>query len=95
MLTAPVAKAPCKRINTYTVAGLPIWCAGLMEAVRQQRERPPCYWKDKIAVILRREGWQRSTSTVGRFLGSLKRRGAMREPPRPRVARRRRRAVRP
>ncbi len=58
--------------------------------MRQQRERPPCYGKDKIAVILRREGWPVSTSTVGRILGSLKRRGALREPPRPGVARRRR-----
>ncbi len=73
----------------------PTWSAGLMEAVRQQRERPPCYGKDKIAVILRREGWPVSTSTVGRILGSLKRRGALREPPRPGVARRKRRVARP
>ena len=74
---------------------LPTWSVGLVEAVRQQRERPPCYRKDKIAVILRREGWPVSTSTVGRILGSLKRRGALREPPRPGVARRRRGRPRP
>jgi transposase InsO family protein len=36
--------------------------------------------KDKLAVLLRREGIQLSASTVGRVLGRLKARGALREP---------------
>ncbi len=71
------------------------WGPELVEAVRQQRETPPCYGKDKIAVVLQREGWNVSSSTVGRILGSLKRRGVLREPPRPGVARRKRRVARP
>ena len=36
--------------------------------------------KDKLAVLLRREDWQVSTSMVGRILTSLKIRGVLREP---------------
>ncbi len=71
------------------------WSTKLVEAVRLQRERPPCYGKDKLAPILRREGWEVSSSTVGRILGYLKRRGLLREPLRPGVARRKRRVTRP
>ena len=71
------------------------WSTKLVEAVRLQRERPPCYGKDKLAPILRREGWEVSSSTVGRILGYLKRRGLLREPLPPGVARRKRRVTRP
>ena len=46
--------------------------------MRCQREEPPCYRKDKIAVELRRAGWNVSNSTVGRILSYLKRRGVPR-----------------
>ena len=71
------------------------WSTELVEAVRRERETPPCFGKDKIAVILRREGWQASVSMVGRILGYLKRRSVLREPPRPGVACKKRRGARP
>lgn len=73
----------------------PAWSADLVEAVRRLRETPPWEGKDKIAARLRRQGWRGSTSTVGRILASLKRRGVLREPPRPGVARKKRRVARP
>ena len=49
--TGPVGSNPARCPHRRR---LPTWSAGLVEAVRQQRESPPCYGKDKIAVILRR-----------------------------------------
>src|SRR3970040_2875873 len=51
--------------------------------------------KDKLAILLRRAGWQVSNSMVGRILSSLKRRGLLREPPRYAVSASKRRARRP
>ena len=73
----------------------PAWSPGLVEAVLRLREMPPWEGKDKIAAHLQRAGWQASTSTVGRILASLKRRGVLREPPRPGVARAKRARPRP
>jgi len=73
----------------------PAWSPELVEAVRQLRERPPHEGKDKIVLDLRAAGWEVSTSTVGRMLRYLKRRGALREPPRPGVSRRKPRPQRP
>jgi transposase InsO family protein len=59
------------------------------------REQYPRWGKAKLVVLLRREGWQTSASTVGRILRRLKARGALREPPRNGVATRKRPFRRP
>ena len=46
-------------------------------------------------VLLRREGWQVSTSMVGRILARLKARGVFREPPRNGISVRKRPRLRP
>ncbi len=46
-------------------------------------------------VLLRQEGWQVSTSMVGRILSSLKARGVLKEPPRNGISARKRQHVRP
>jgi len=40
----------------------------------------PRWGKDKLAVLLRQEGWQASTSMVGRIMRHFKDRGVLREP---------------
>jgi len=56
------------------------WSPGLAEQVLRLRRQYPRWGKDKLAVLLRREGWSVATSMVGRILGSLKRRGLLVEP---------------
>jgi transposase len=63
----------------------PTWTAAQAEAVRQVRERYPRWGKDKLAVLLKREGITLSVSMIGRILADLKRRNVLTEP---RVARR-------
>ena len=53
----------------------PTWTAELAAAVRHERERYPRWGKEKIAIMVRRQGWQVSTSMVGRILTNLRRRG--------------------
>ena len=60
----------------------PTWSRELALAVLHLREQYPRWGKDKLAVLLHREGWVVSTSMVGRILTSLKARGALKEPPR-------------
>jgi len=60
----------------------PAWSAELSETVLALRERYPCWGKDKLAILLKREEWSTSSSTVGRILVYLKRRGLLHEPPR-------------
>ncbi|MDP6495714.1 MAG: helix-turn-helix domain-containing protein, partial [Dehalococcoidia bacterium] len=60
---------------------LPTWSPELSQGVLELREQRPRWGKDKLAVLLRKEGWQVSTSMVGRILTSLKARGVLREPP--------------
>jgi transposase InsO family protein len=69
----------------------PTWSAELAAAVHALREQYPRWGKDKLVVLLRREGWAVSTSMVGRIHTDLRRRGLLREPAR--LAARRRRAV--
>jgi hypothetical protein len=64
-------------------------------AARQERERFPRWGKEKIATLLREEGWEVSTSMVGRILGDLKRRNVLRLPLRLSLSVRRRAAPRP
>lgn len=61
----------------------PTWSAELAERVLRLREHYPRWGKDKLAVLLRRDGRPVSTSMVGRILTRLKQRGVLVEPPRP------------
>lgn len=60
----------------------PTWSPELSQAVLRLREQYPRWGKDKLVVLLGREGRQASTSMVGRILKRLKERGVLREPPR-------------
>ena len=68
----------------------PTWSPGLAQAVLGLREQYPRWGKDKLVVLLRREGRQVSTSMVGRILKSLKEQGVLPEPLRLVSARRQR-----
>ena len=46
----------------------PAWTAEQAEQIRRLREQFPRWGKDKLAVLLRREGWAVSVSMVGRIL---------------------------
>lgn len=65
----------------------PTWSPELVLAVLELRERYPRWGKDKLVVLLpcqrqtqHEEGYQTSTSMVGRILRRLKERGELREP---------------
>lgn len=58
----------------------PQWSPALAAAVLRLREEYPRWGKDKLVVLLHREGIPCSTSTVGRILSHLKGRGLLREP---------------
>ncbi len=73
----------------------PTWTTEQAERVRSLREQYPRWGKDKLAVLLRRQGWGVSVSMVGRILTSLRQRGALRAPVLFRVKRRRGTAGRP
>jgi len=60
----------------------PAWSVEMTESVLALREQYPGWGKDKLAVLLKREGMNTSSSTVGRILVSLKKRGLLHEPPR-------------
>lgn len=53
----------------------------LVAVIRAAREAHPRWGKRKLAVVLRREGWTVSVSTVGRTLARLRARGRLHEPP--------------
>jgi putative transposase len=72
----------------------PSWSPELVQALLELREQYG-WGKDKLVILLRRAGWQVSTSMVGRILCSLKRRGLLRESPRRPVSARKRRPKRP
>jgi len=73
----------------------PTWSPELSQGVLKLREQYPRWGKDKLVVLLRREGWQVSTSMVGRILARLKERGVLREAPRNSVAASKRQRSRP
>ena len=56
------------------------WSAELEQRVLKLREQYPRWGKDKLAVLLRREGVHVSTSMVGRILKRLKETGQLVEP---------------
>ena len=58
----------------------------LVETVLKLREQYPCWGKDKLVVLLRKQGFQVSTSMVGRILRRLKNRGVLKEPVRNHVS---------
>lgn len=58
------------------------WSVAEIEAVRRLRRKYPRWGKDKLAVLLAREGMSLSVSKVGRIITYLKRRGALVEPKR-------------
>ena len=71
------------------------WGSELCEAVLKLREDWPGWGKDKLAILLRRKGWHVSSSTVGRILVDLKRRGLLHEPPKGLVKIKKRKQRRP
>ena len=73
----------------------PTWSPQLAEAVCAERERYPRWGKEKIARLLRDQGWSVSTSMVGRILADLKRRNVLRLPLRVSLSSRRRATPRP
>jgi putative transposase len=73
----------------------PTWTIDQVRAVRVVRERYPRWGKDKLVVLLRRDGISLSTSMIGRILGRLRRTGELREPTRRRMSVRQRRWQRP
>lgn len=73
----------------------PTWTAEQADRVRRRREQYPRWGKDKLAVLLRGEGWHVSVSMVGRILAALRQRGVLSAPMLFRVKRRRGTAGRP
>lgn len=57
----------------------PTWSSELSKKVLKLREQYPRWGKDKLVVLLSREGVKVSVSMVGRILTELKRRGILRE----------------
>jgi putative transposase len=64
----------------------PLWPRELVRAVKELREQYPRWGKDKLGVLVRGEGQEASTSTVGRILRYLKQRGELEEPKRRRIS---------
>ncbi len=64
----------------------PKWSFELLKEVKQLRRQYPRWGKDKLVVLLRDQGWKTSTSTVGRIINCLKRRGDIVEPKRPTIS---------
>src|SRR5690606_38614035 len=58
----------------------PTWTLAELAAVRRLRLAYPRWGKDKLVVLLRREGLGLSTSRVGRILARLAATGELREP---------------
>jgi transposase InsO family protein len=59
----------------------PTWTKDLENAVLELRGLTPGWGKDKLAVLLRDQGWSCSTSMVGRILSHLKQSGRLVEAP--------------
>ncbi len=60
----------------------PTWTPELADRVLALRRQYPRWGKDKLAVLLRREGRRVSVSMVGRILSRLKQRAVLHDPPR-------------
>ncbi len=73
----------------------PTWSPELAHAVLRLRQQYPRWGKDKLVVMLRREGWSVSTSMVGRILKRLKETGILREALTNGISARKRQRLRP
>lgn len=73
----------------------PRWSYELAMAVKELRELYPRWGKDKLVVLLRKEGFSTSGSTVGRIIGHLKSTGDLVEPNRGGIWSSKRRVKRP
>lgn len=73
----------------------PTWTLADLVAVRRVRAAYPRWGKDKLAVLLRREGLALSASMVGRILDRLRATGELHEPTRRRISARKARWRRP
>jgi transposase InsO family protein len=73
----------------------PTWTIDQLRAVRLIRQTYPRWGKDKLVVLLRRDGIALSSSMVGRILTRLHRAGDLQVPARRRVSVRQRRWTRP
>lgn len=58
----------------------PLYSVELVEAVLKLRGQYPRWGKDKLLVLLRKEGFKTSSSTVGRILTYARQRGVLKEP---------------
>ena len=58
----------------------PLYSVELVEVVVRLREQYPRWGKDKLLVLLEKEGLRTSASTVGRILACARKRGILREP---------------
>ena len=73
----------------------PTYSVELVEAVLKLREEYPRWGKDKLVILLHREGFDCSASMVGRILHKLKERGVLREPVSNHISARKRQLKRP
>ena len=73
----------------------PTYSVELVKAVLKLREEYPRWGKDKLVILLQREGFDCSASTVGRIIRRLKQRGVLREPMPNHISARRRQWQRP
>jgi len=73
----------------------PTYSPELVEAVLKLREEYPRWGKDKLAVLLPRDGFNCSASMVGRILRKLKERGVLKEPVPNHISARKRQLKRP
>jgi transposase InsO family protein len=73
----------------------PTWTIEQLAAVRAVRQAYPRWGKDKLVILVARQGIGLSTSMVGRILARLRHTGELHEPRRRRVTVRQRRWARP
>jgi putative transposase len=73
----------------------PTYTTDLANAILRLREVYPRWGKDKLVILLKREGTEVSASMVGRILKSLKARGVLREASPNYISVRKRRPLRP
>ena len=73
----------------------PTYSAEMVEAVLKLREGYPRWGKDKLVILLHREGFNCSASMVGRILHKLKERGILKEPLPNHISARKRQRQRP
>lgn len=78
------------RSSTPKKRRMPSWSVEMVMAVKEMRERYPCWGKDKLVILLRKKGWKLSASMVGRILKHLKATGQLVEPLRGRISARKR-----